>query len=360
MHNRHITIIVTVYNIAPYLERFFQNLKAQSFSDFEALIIDDGSADDSLGICEAHAAEDDRIRVIRLEHVGISQARNIALENIRTPFVTSLDGDDYFDRDYLKHLVDAQKKYDADLVISNVIYRNEKLEETSRFSPRAEAVFEGDEIKEVLPELLTEERLNYLYGKLYRASLLADVRVESDVMQGSDTMIICQYIIKAKRVAVIEDYDYNYIRYQSRSVTSYKGDEFFDRLLRINNYVRELMRENGFLTADMEFAVDRRIVISGKAALARLAGAKLPKREKYVRAEHIIQSEGYIASYDRLKDSGGMEKIPDRLIAPGDAGGYIDECMAVYRDKKTEEKAEAMRGRYPDAIVRLYKKINRR
>ena len=55
-----------------------------------------------------------------------------------------------------------------------------------------------------------------------------------------------------------------------------------------------------------------------------------------------------------------MEKIPDRLIAPGDAKGYIDECMAVYRDKKTEEKAEAMRGRYPDAIVRLYKKINRR
>ena len=359
MQKRYITIIVTVYNIAPYLDRFFQNLKAQTFSDYEALIIDDGSADDSLGICEKYAAEDDRIRVIALEHVGISQARNIALENIRTPFVTSLDGDDYFDNDCLKHLVDAQKKYDADMVLSNVIFRSEALEETSRFVPRAAAVYEGERIKEELPGLLVENRLNYLYGKLYRAELLSGVRVEPDVMQGSDTMINCQYVVKAKRIAVTEDFDYSYIRYQSRSVTSYKGDLYFIRLVRINKYLRDLMREHDLYTEEMERAIDIRIVLSAKRALARLAGVKLSKRKKHEKAREIAENSEFVSSYERLSKY-GTDLIGERTVAPDEAISYVDECTAVYRDKETEEKAEAMRGRYPDVIIRLYKKINRR
>ena len=109
--SRYITIITTVYNIAPYLERFFKCLGEQTFTDYEALIVDDGSTDNSLEICRAHAENDDRIRLVELEHTGISGARNTALGLLQTPFAASLDGDDFFERDYLKHLVDAQKKY---------------------------------------------------------------------------------------------------------------------------------------------------------------------------------------------------------------------------------------------------------
>ena len=104
-----VTIFVTVYNIAKYLERFFDCLEKQTFSDYKLLIIDDGSTDNSLSICRAHAEKDSRIEVVAIEHAGISAARNKILGMLDTAFATSLDGDDYFEPDYLKHLMDAQK-----------------------------------------------------------------------------------------------------------------------------------------------------------------------------------------------------------------------------------------------------------
>ena len=134
-----VTIFVTIYNIEKYLEQFFGFIDSQTFSDYKLLMIDDGSTDNSLSICRAHAQKDSRIKVVSSEHVGISSARNKILGMLDTEFATSLDGDDYFEPDYLKHLMDAQKKYNADLVISNVIYANHNGVETSRFSPRKEA-----------------------------------------------------------------------------------------------------------------------------------------------------------------------------------------------------------------------------
>ncbi|MBQ1453266.1 MAG: glycosyltransferase family 2 protein [Ruminococcus sp.] len=355
MNERPITIIVTVYNIEPYLERFFKCLEAQTFSGYEALIIDDGSTDNSLSICEKHAAKDDRIHVVHSEHIGISQARNIALSMLQTPLATSLDGDDYFEKDYLKHLYDAWKKYNADFIISNVITHNEALEETSRFTPRAEELFEGEQIRDVLPALLSENRLNYLYGKLYRTELLKDIRVEPDVMQGSDTMINCQYAIKSAGIVVIEDYDYNYITYRSRSVTSYKGEAYYSRLLRLNLYVRDLMRENGFYTREMETAVDIRILFVGKIALTRICGAKLPKSEKYKQASQVAQNADYVASYDRQKDR--ISSLDFRVVPPGTERDYVDETTAVFRDAEKDAKKEKLRSKIPKPLLKAYSKL---
>ena len=126
MEKHLITIFVSVYNIDKYLDRFFDCLDKQTFRDYKLLMVDDGSTDNSLSICQAHAEQDNRIQVVSIEHVGISSARNKILGMLDTEFATSLDGDDYFEPDYLKHLTDAQQKYNADFVISNVIDVTEK------------------------------------------------------------------------------------------------------------------------------------------------------------------------------------------------------------------------------------------
>ena len=198
-----VTVLVTAFNIEKYLDRFFDCLYQQTEQRFEVLIVDDGSKDKTLSICRRYAEKDPRIRVIPVRHIGISAARNIALGDIRTEFATSLDGDDVFDKDYLKHLLDAQKKYDADLVLSNVIYLNEQMEEIKRFIPRAEGFYTEEELPAILPVLLEEDRLNYLYGKLFRKKLLEEIRVEKGVRQGSDTMINMQYCLQIRNLAVI-------------------------------------------------------------------------------------------------------------------------------------------------------------
>ena len=208
-----VTIFVTVYNIEKYLERFFDCLDKQTFKDYQLLIIDDGSTDNSLSICQAYAEKNSQTKVVPIEHIGISAARNKILGMLDTEFATSLDGDDYFEPDYLKHLMDAQKKYNADYVISNVIYANPEGVETSRFIPRKEAFYTKEQLPDIVPTLLEEDRLNYLYTKLYRTEYLKDIRVEPDVKQGSDTMINMQYTLRINNLAVIDEYDYHNYRY---------------------------------------------------------------------------------------------------------------------------------------------------
>lgn len=351
-----ITIFVTAYNVSPYLERFFENLIRQTFTDYELLIIDDGSTDDTAQIIKNHAETDSRIRLIEIEHVGISAARNFVFENLRTEFVTSLDADDYFDDNYLKHLVDAQEKYDADLVISNVIYRSPELEETSRFKFREEALYTERDFESIVPQLLSENRLNYLYGKLYRAEYLRGITVEPDVMQGSDTMIVMQYILKIKSIAVIENYDYNYIMYKSRSVTSYRGSRYFERLFRINRFVYELWNDNGRMTPELLRVIDGRILKTGESALKHIARSRNSKKLQYKKASEVINSANYRWSFDRQKRRGNLDSYDFKVIVPGAENAYINYVRGIVKEEKKGKRIRRLRKFCPDFIFNIYHK----
>ena len=318
-----VTIFVTVYNIEKYLERFFDCLDKQTFKDYQLLIIDDGSTDNSLSICQAYAEKDSRIKLVSIEHVGISAARNKILGMLDTEFATTLDGDDYFEPDYLKHLMDAQIKYNADFVISNVISVNPEGVETSRFTPRKEAFYTKEQIPEILPELINENRMNYLYTKLFRTKYLKGIRVEPDVKQGSDTMINMQYVIHINNLAVIEDYDYHYVNYTTRSVTSYCGTDFFWRVYRIHNFIYDVSEKNGFMSDQMLFAIDKRIMNSGRYALFHITRLDIKVKDKLAYAHKVIHSDEYLRSYNRLKKNGQLETLGFKVFHPGEEDEYI-------------------------------------
>lgn len=345
MNDPKVTVIVTVYNIKEYLDRFFECLKAQTYEDYIALIIDDGSTDGSLSLCKKYADADERIELISLDHIGISAARNYALDRIKTEFVASVDGDDYFDKDYLKHLVEGQKRHGADLVISNVIHRYEDGREMKRFQPRSEERFEKESFPEILPALLEEDRLNYLYAKLYKAEFLRNVRVEPDVKQGSDTMINCQYVMNIDSIAVIEDYDYNYVRYSNvRSVVSYNGKDAFDRLCRINSFVYDCMKDHGYLSPEMQRVIDGRFLISGMYSLRGVARSSAKKKEKREAAERIVQHPLYMQAYNRQKDEGNLDTFSFKVIAPDKAYDYVVSFGSLKREiKKNKRKARLLR-----------------
>lgn len=364
MSNRTVTVFVTVYNIEQYLERFFECLKKQTYTDYEALIIDDGSTDNSLAVCRQYAQNDDRIRVLSVEHIGISAARNLAFSKIETPFAASVDGDDYFDKDYLKHLMDAEEKYHADMVISNVVYVKENGEEKERFVFRPQAYAEKEAFDELLPALLEENRLNFLYAKLYKTELLRDVRIEPDVMQGSDTMINSMYLARVGSIAVIEDYDYHYVQYTKRSVTSYSGSAFFDRLYRINRFVMDQMEKNGFLNDEMMRVLDNRILYAGAAYLSRIGLSDDTTKNKYRLACEVINSEAYSDSYKRQKEKGNLEDFRTRYgrdaIAPGTEKDCIDRIIRIRKEEKKNRRLKAVRERCPDPVFRIWHGVKAR
>ena len=92
-----ISIIVPVYKAEKYLHKCVDSLLEQTFTDFEILLVDDGSPDKSGEICDEYAEKDSRIRVFHKENGGVSSARNLALDNAKGEFVMFLDSDDWLD-----------------------------------------------------------------------------------------------------------------------------------------------------------------------------------------------------------------------------------------------------------------------
>ena len=99
-----ISIIVPVYNAAPYLERCFQCLRKQSYANLEFVLVDDGSSDESGKMCDQIAAEDSRFKVLHIANGGASLARKLGLEQATGEFVSFIDSDDYIADDYIEQL----------------------------------------------------------------------------------------------------------------------------------------------------------------------------------------------------------------------------------------------------------------
>ena len=106
------SIVIPVYNLSPYIASCLQSVQAQTFTDWEAVCVDDGSADDSGEIIRAMAADDPRIRCIRQENAGVSVARNTALAEAKGEYICFLDGDDLLHPQFLALLLEAIDGFD--------------------------------------------------------------------------------------------------------------------------------------------------------------------------------------------------------------------------------------------------------
>ena len=115
-----ISIIVPVYNVEKYLKKCVDSILGQTFTDFELLLIDDGSTDNSGSICDELAKTDNRIKVIHKENGGLSDARNIGIEVAKGDFIGFIDSDDYIDEDMYAFLYNNILKYDAELSMCEI------------------------------------------------------------------------------------------------------------------------------------------------------------------------------------------------------------------------------------------------
>lgn len=124
MNNPKISVIVPVYNAEQYLHRCVDSILAQTFPDFELLLIDDGSKDRSAEICDEYAWKDDRVRVFHKENGGVSSARNFGLDNAKGEWVSFVDADDIIYSNNLDILFEVGKNNPTiNFVIGNYFYK---------------------------------------------------------------------------------------------------------------------------------------------------------------------------------------------------------------------------------------------
>ena len=170
--NNLVSIIIPVYNVEKYLPKCIGSIEAQTFGNYEVLLVDDGSTDRSGILCDEYAERDSRVRVIHQENSGQAAARNHAVKQAAGEYIVFIDSDDYVDPDYIEYLLNLLHKYDADVSIGGSAYLYEGKE------PKSRKGTENDFATDAEQALI---RINYnegsgamVWAKLYKKKLIED------------------------------------------------------------------------------------------------------------------------------------------------------------------------------------------
>ena len=203
-----ISIIVPVYNVEKYLEECIDSIISQSYKDFELLLIDDGSTDNSLSICKKYEMIDRRISVIHQDNQGLSGARNTGLDHYTGSYVTFIDSDDKIHPDYLAALMKNIEENKADIVICGFKKLTKTVSETS-LSECMEVIDGITACKRLYLENDPQKIAVSVWAKLYSSHLFEDIRFPLRKIH-EDEFITYKLFYKAKRIIVTKNKLYFY------------------------------------------------------------------------------------------------------------------------------------------------------
>lgn len=207
-----ISVIIPAYNTEPYLARCLDSVLCQTLSDFELLLIDDGSTDGTGAIADRYAESDSRVKVIHQENGGVSSARNRGLEVARGEFITFVDSDDTVLPTYLEKLHAALCETNAAISAANW---QENIERTVLHSMIDKRIY-------------TQEQADDLFflasccGRMFRSSRMTVHRFAEDIRYGEDTLFSVQnfYGMPGNTLVTLEECLYVYERGRAGSATA--------------------------------------------------------------------------------------------------------------------------------------------
>ena len=208
-----VSIIVPVYNAVNTIGRCIESILNQQYTDFELLLVDDGSRDGSGIICDAYAKRDSRIRVIHKENSGVSDTRNLALEQACGTYLQFLDSDDWITPDATSSLVRAAETNRCDLVIAD-FYRVVGERVSHKGDIEEDTVLTREEFSAHMMENPADFYYGVLWNKLYRREIVEAhrLRMDPDVNWCEDFMFNLEYIRYAERFYALQIPIYYYVK----------------------------------------------------------------------------------------------------------------------------------------------------
>ena len=266
-----VSIIVPVYNAQSHLSRCLESICGQEYKNLELIVINDGSKDKSLPVCEEFRKKDSRILLVDKANSGVSDTRNLGLKLAGGKYVQFVDSDDYIAPDYTARLVEAAEKTGADLVISPytmVIPAGaskpeqvlEKIQddlgvmhvarppENREYGFLPEGVYDKDTFARRLMDKPASYFYSVLWNKLYRRDILTrhDIRFTSEMRWAEDLVFNMQYIQYAEVFASIPQPGYYYVQNpQSICHTQIKPATLVQNKIQVFHYYKDLYTRLG-------------------------------------------------------------------------------------------------------------------
>lgn len=232
-----ISIIVPVYQVKEYLYECLNSIKFQTFTNWELIIIDDGSTDGSELICDNFASEN--VKVIHQSNKGLSMARNVGLEMASGEYISFIDSDDVIKSDFLEKLVFIAEQYKADIICTHLQSINKKtiFEDSEKIT-----LFNNEE---AMKELLLQNLFNHgVCTKLYKDSLAKQIKF-LEGYTSEDVLYSYQLFKLAKKIVFTTYRGYLYrVRPNSISTSAFCIKNF--DLIKLLNYIKQDIYTNYF------------------------------------------------------------------------------------------------------------------
>lgn len=205
------SIIVPVYNVEKYLDKCLASISEQTFKEFECIVVDDGSPDNSNDIIDRYVNKDQRFKVIHQKNMGISAARNAGLAIAQGDYVAFVDSDDYISNEYLEKFALKIANTDADIVICGFIEVLKDSQKTVCFEAPSTEVIKQNILADIWP--------SYPWNKCYKKYLFENIRFPVGKIF-EDLLTIPEVCLNAHKIVCIPEKLYYYNRQNLNSITS--------------------------------------------------------------------------------------------------------------------------------------------
>lgn len=270
MNNEMVSIVIPMYNVEKYLEKCIKSILNQTYSNLEIIFVDDGSPDRCGQICDEYAKKDKRIKVIHKENGGLSDARNIGIENSTGKYITFIDSDDYIDNCYIELLYNTLINNNADISIAShrVLYEKKCIDKSTNKE------FCGSS-KEILEKILYDDGVDLsAWGKLYKIELFNQVKFpKGRVFEDSATTY--KLVDLSNNIAVCSKPVYNYV-IRNNSISN---NEFSEKKLDLIISTKEMTDFIRNKYPDLEAGCNRRLMYAYLSTLTQLSKSKKVNKE---------------------------------------------------------------------------------
>lgn len=310
-----ISIIIPAYNVGEYLARALDSVIKQTFEDYEVIVVDDGSTDDTREICDEYARRDGRICTLHQQNAGAPAARNAAIERAAGKYLYFMDGDDWAEPDMLREMYDIAENCGAELVVAGFYidtgYGSGKY--WTQKNCADDAFYESAEAFRRASAPLFDKNLLYApWNKLFLAERIKKLGIRFRNVKMDDFPFNLDYLRDVKRVAVTQRAYYHFMRERRESETAKYYPQMFEKREEEHVWMTEIYAYWG-LEGDeevREFLARRYIErIFGVVENVTCAACPLNGREKRREIARILEAPAIDRELTRMKPRSMMMRI---------------------------------------------------
>lgn len=264
-----ISVILPIYNVEKYLAHCLDSLLAQTYTNLEIILVNDGSKDGSLEVCQSYAEKDSRFIVIDKVNEGVAIARNIGIEAATGEYIAFIDPDDWVEPEMYASMLAQIKKYESPICLCN-FYKDTKRRSQPKYFEFESEILQEDEIIEELinnmigmPDLLP--KYVYVMGSVWRG--LFDrafinenkLRFVPKLTIMEDLVFMVQALLKCSRVAIDQGVWYHYVQHATSALHSYNGQLWEDQLV-VYELLEQSLKEANLESSEMRNRLDIRYI----------------------------------------------------------------------------------------------------